>query len=53
VGKYSTFNGRREHLLASEHVLRQMHVEFFPTNRGRDLNSPGPGSRWSAPGRGR
>jgi lipoate-protein ligase B len=36
-------NGRREHLLASEHVLRQMNVEFFPTNRGGDITYHGPG----------
>ena len=36
-------NGRREHLVASEHVLRQMNVEFFPTNRGGDITYHGPG----------
>jgi lipoyl(octanoyl) transferase len=36
-------NGRREHLLASEQVLRQMGVEFQVTNRGGDITYHGPG----------
>jgi len=36
-------NGRREHLLGSEHVLRQMGVEFFETRRGGDVTYHGPG----------
>ena len=36
-------NGRREHLLGSEHVLRQMGVEFFDTRRGGDVTYHGPG----------
>ncbi len=36
-------NGKREHLLASDHVLRQMHVEFHATNRGGDITYHGPG----------
>src|SRR5579863_5452109 len=36
-------NGRREHLLASEQVLRQMGVEFQVTNRGGDVTYHGPG----------
>ena len=30
-------NGKREHLLASEHVLRQKGVEFHATDRGGDI----------------
>ena len=30
-------NGKREHLLASEHVLRQKGVEFYETSRGGDI----------------
>jgi len=36
-------NGKREHLLASEHVLRQMGVEFHATDRGGDITYHGPG----------
>jgi lipoyl(octanoyl) transferase len=36
-------NGNREHLLASERVLRQKNVEFHATNRGGDITYHGPG----------
>ena len=36
-------NGKREHLLASERVLRQKNVEFFETSRGGDITYHGPG----------
>lgn len=36
-------NGRREHLLASDHLLEQMNVEFHPTDRGGDITYHGPG----------
>jgi len=36
-------SGRPEHLLASEHLLRQMGVEFLPTDRGGDITYHGPG----------
>jgi lipoyl(octanoyl) transferase len=36
-------NGKREHLLASEQVLRQKGVEFHATNRGGDITYHGPG----------
>ena len=36
-------NGHRENLLASEHLLRQMGVEFHPTDRGGDITYHGPG----------
>jgi len=36
-------NGKREHLRASEHVLRQKGVEFYETSRGGDITYHGPG----------
>jgi lipoyl(octanoyl) transferase len=36
-------NGKREHLLASEHVLRQKGVEFHTADRGGDITYHGPG----------
>jgi lipoyl(octanoyl) transferase len=36
-------NGKREHLLVSEHVLRQRNVEFYETSRGGDITYHGPG----------
>jgi len=36
-------NGKREHLLASEQVLRQKGVEFHTSNRGGDITYHGPG----------
>ncbi|HMD44090.1 MAG TPA: lipoyl(octanoyl) transferase LipB [Candidatus Acidoferrum sp.] len=36
-------NGKREHLLASEAVLRQKGVEFHSSNRGGDITYHGPG----------
>jgi lipoyl(octanoyl) transferase len=36
-------NGKREHLLASEDVLRQKGVEFQVTDRGGDITYHGPG----------
>jgi lipoyl(octanoyl) transferase len=36
-------NGRRENLLASNHVLRQWNVEFHATDRGGDITYHGPG----------
>jgi lipoyl(octanoyl) transferase len=36
-------NGKREHLLASEQVLRQKSVEFHSSDRGGDITYHGPG----------
>jgi lipoate-protein ligase B len=36
-------NGSKEHLLASEHVLRQKGVQFHATDRGGDITYHGPG----------
>jgi lipoyl(octanoyl) transferase len=36
-------SGKRENLLASEHVLRQKGLEFHATNRGGDITYHGPG----------
>lgn len=36
-------NGRPEHLLGTESVLRQMGVEYFDTRRGGDVTYHGPG----------
>lgn len=36
-------NGTREHLHASDHLLRQMNVEFHATDRGGDITYHGPG----------
>src|SRR5437899_4413371 len=36
-------NGKREHLLASEHVLRQKGVELRHSSRGGDITYHGPG----------
>jgi lipoyl(octanoyl) transferase len=36
-------NGKREHLLVSERVLRQKGVEYYETSRGGDITYHGPG----------
>jgi lipoyl(octanoyl) transferase len=36
-------NGKREHVLVSENVLRQRNVEFYETSRGGDVTYHGPG----------
>ena len=36
-------NGRREHLLASDHLLAHMNVEFHTSDRGGDITYHGPG----------
>ncbi len=36
-------NGKSEHLRASDHLLRQMNVEFHATDRGGDITYHGPG----------
>ena len=36
-------NGKREHLLVSEHVLRQKGMEYYETSRGGDITYHGPG----------
>src|SRR5258708_32398931 len=36
-------SGKRENLLASEHVVRQEGVEFHATDRGGDITYHGPG----------
>ena len=36
-------NGKREHLLVSEPLLRQKNVEFYETSRGGDITYHGPG----------
>jgi lipoyl(octanoyl) transferase len=35
--------GKREHLRATDHLLRQMNVEFHSTDRGGDITYHGPG----------
>ncbi|HEV2305411.1 MAG TPA: lipoyl(octanoyl) transferase LipB [Candidatus Acidoferrales bacterium] len=36
-------NGHQQNLLASTHLLRQMNVEFHPSDRGGDITYHGPG----------
>ncbi len=36
-------NGKNQHLLANEYLLKQMDVEYFATNRGGDVTYHGPG----------
>ena len=36
-------NGKSEHLLVGEHILRQKGVEFYETSRGGDITYHGPG----------
>jgi lipoyl(octanoyl) transferase len=36
-------NGKQEHLLVGEHVLRHKGVEFYETSRGGDITYHGPG----------
>jgi lipoyl(octanoyl) transferase len=36
-------NGKREHLLAGENILRQKGVSFYETSRGGDITYHGPG----------
>src|SRR5580658_8565973 len=36
-------NGKLENLRVTDHVLRQMNVEFHPTDRGGDITYHGPG----------
>jgi len=36
-------NGKRENLLASDHILQQKGVEFYATDRGGDITYHGPG----------
>ena len=36
-------NGKREHLLVTENVLRQKGVEYYETSRGGDITYHGPG----------